>query len=511
MFKTAVTCGYMNVLPRVAISFLANVLKALGNFTAGILIARALGPETFGLFSFLLGSFAALNGVLDMGTSSAFFTFISKKKRSKFFFHLYFIWLSVQFITGVGLILWLAPANWIETMWLGTNRNLVAMAFGATFFQGQVWNLISNIGEAQRETAKVQALNISIVCFNLILILALIFIDGLEVPVIFALYICEFSFALVLSFKIFPIAYSANNETTKQILDRYRTFCSPLVISAWVIGILVFLDTWLLQNFGGAVEQAYYSLGFQYSAITLIATASVLRIFWKEISEAQENKDYVKIGKLYRITSVSLYFVGSVIAGLLIFWSSALIEIALDERYSDGAIAMSVMFLYPVHQSLSQLNYTMFYGLQKTKMLVTISLTTHIFGFLVAYFLLASGDAAIPGLGLGSLGLAIKMVCVQIIGANVMTYYLLKTFKWRLNSMYQITGLGTTICVGYLCYELSNLNYWGFISVYGRFLISIFSYCLLLLLLIYFAPKLFGFDKVRIKQIRDKLAALNFR
>ena len=52
--------------------------------------------------------------------------------------------------------------------------------------------------------------------------------------------------------------------------------------------IYIFTDRWLLQYYSGSVEQAYYSVAAQFAAIALIFTTSILRIFWKEISEAQE-------------------------------------------------------------------------------------------------------------------------------------------------------------------------------------------------------------------------------
>jgi O-antigen/teichoic acid export membrane protein len=53
----------------------------------------------------------------------------------------------------------------------------------------------------------------------------------------------------------------------------------------------IFLDRWLLQDFGGNLEQAFYGVGAQFSAVSLIATSAMLRVFWKEMAESHESGD----------------------------------------------------------------------------------------------------------------------------------------------------------------------------------------------------------------------------
>jgi len=61
-----------------SISF--NIIRGVFSFLAGLYIAKGLGPVEYGNFTFLLGSFIAIRQLIDLGTSSAFFTFISQKK-----------------------------------------------------------------------------------------------------------------------------------------------------------------------------------------------------------------------------------------------------------------------------------------------------------------------------------------------------------------------------------------------------------------------------------------------
>ena len=67
-----------------------NFFKSLLSFITGILLARLLGPEFYGNMAFLLGSFMGVLRLLNMGSSSAFFTFLSQKTRSRKFVLLFF-------------------------------------------------------------------------------------------------------------------------------------------------------------------------------------------------------------------------------------------------------------------------------------------------------------------------------------------------------------------------------------------------------------------------------------
>ena len=69
-----------NLGKRTAFSVLANVIRAAITLSTGVLIARWLGPESYGNMAFLLGVFVGVRQLLDMGSSAAFFTFLSQKR-----------------------------------------------------------------------------------------------------------------------------------------------------------------------------------------------------------------------------------------------------------------------------------------------------------------------------------------------------------------------------------------------------------------------------------------------
>ena len=65
---------------RFIITLITNIMRLGLAFSAGVIIARSLGPAQYGNFNFLLGRFTALIVLVDMASSNAFYTILSKDK-----------------------------------------------------------------------------------------------------------------------------------------------------------------------------------------------------------------------------------------------------------------------------------------------------------------------------------------------------------------------------------------------------------------------------------------------
>ena len=172
------------------------------------------------------------------------------------------------------------------------------------------------------------------------------------------------------------------------------------------------------------MQQAYYAVAAQFAAISLIATASVVKILWKEVAVANERGDDERVQRLYQRANRILFMSGVLISCFLIPWTREIITLVLGEEYTGGALVLAIMFIYPVHQTLGQINGTMFYALELTRPYVVIGMISMIISTITIYFLLAPANATMPGLGLASTGLALKMVVVQFIAVNFSMWWL---------------------------------------------------------------------------------------
>src|SRR4051812_3568071 len=151
-----------SITSRFAVTFFSNAFRGAIAFLTGVFVARGLGPEQFGDFNFLLGTFLAIRQLMDVGTSTAFYTFMSQRPRGPSFLKIYAAWIALQFAVPFVLVALLMPQQWIDLVWLGQHKDIVLLGFAATFMQQQAWQAVTQIGESRRLTHRVQAFNVSI-------------------------------------------------------------------------------------------------------------------------------------------------------------------------------------------------------------------------------------------------------------------------------------------------------------------------------------------------------------
>jgi O-antigen/teichoic acid export membrane protein len=433
----------------------SNLVRSALSFVTGILLARWLGPTSYGNMAFLLGTFIGLRQLLDMGSSSAFFTFLSQRSRSKRFVQSFYAWLGIQFIIPLCIIGVLFPTRWIQNIWHGEPRDLVLLAFAAAYMQLSVWPVIQQAGEAQRKTVWVQGVGVVIAAVHLLVVVLLLSLGRMGLYAVFTASAVEYLLAAVVAHKRMryaPADETGPGEVPEPVFKNFLHYCIPLIPYAGVSFANEFADRWLLQNYGGGVQQAFYAVGAQFASIALIATTASLRIFWKEIAEANHRGDHVRAGLLYKRVSRLLFLVGAVIAGFLIPWSGALLHKILGSAYVGGAMTLAIMFLYPVHQSMGQIGCTMLMATERVSYQVISGIVFMIAGIVVSYFVLAPRSAAIPGLGLASEGLAIKMLVMQFMQVNVIAYIISRIWRWPFDWVYQPVSLLGCLGLGWLAH-----------------------------------------------------------
>lgn len=483
-----------------------NFLRSLMSFTTGVLLARLLGPASYGNMAFLLGSFMGILSLLNMGSSSAFFTFMSQRTRSKRFVWSFFCWIAFQLLATLIVVGLLFPDEWVENIWLGQELSLVLLSFVAIFMQGTVWSVIQQAGESQKRTYWVQSIALAVTFIHLVAIVLLWLLGSLGLFAIFLAILIEYTLAAIIvhrKYKYSPDQLANETDNTEEnILKKYLNYCLPLIPYSWITFAYIFIDRWLLQYYNGSVEQAYYAIAAQFAAIALIFTTSIMQIFWKEISEAiaQGNDDRVR--QLYKKVSRLLFFISAVIAGYLMPISDVIIRNILGENYLGGALTLAIMFIYPIYQSMGQVGGTMLYASEKVSIQSIIGISFMIGSMIVTYWVLAPSDAFVPGLGLGSEGLALKMVTMQFIQVNFTAYIISRIWHWEFDWIHQPISLICCLGLGWTV----NFILSGFSDIFSWFIILLLSGCsyiLLVMLLVYMLPWLIDMTRKEIHSIAN--------
>lgn len=456
-------------------TLLVNITRVGLSLLAGIIIARGLGPAGYGNFNFLLVSFTSIITLLDMGTSSAFYTFLSQKKRSSKFYFYYLLWLGTQFVIALIVIAIIFPDSLRDKIWFGHPKKLIILAFLASFMMTKVWQTATQAGESIRATVIVQLYNIILAGFYLCTILAMVFLHSLTITNLFVIIAFQYLlFTFILAKRLKGNLTATEEVKLSNIIKEFKLYCIPLVIYGIVSFAYSFADVWLLQKFGGAVQQGFYSVGLRFSAICLIATTSMLKVFWKEIAEANEQGNKERLYELYTRISRTLCFVSAIGACFLIPFSKEILVLLLGSKYEAGWLCLAIMFLYPIHQSLGQIRGTYLLAMVQTRLYSKLGIIMMMVSIPVTYFVLGSSSGTIPGLGLGSVGLALKMVILNIISVNILGYFICKLSRWKFDFLYQFESIALLL--------IASFGSKGFLNWISHIL-NIFFHPLLLMIL----------------------------
>lgn len=501
-----------SVKSRFFVSIVANAFRAGLTFLAGILVARGLNPSGYGDLAFLLGSFVAIRALLDMGSSSAFYTFLSRHSRGRQFYLFYFSWLALQFVITLALVALIIPSSFFEKIWLGHSREIVVLAFIAAFVQQQVWQMVSQIGESARKTIRVQLLNIAVAITNLTIVWLLLLYGGMTVERMLLVIIGLYAVATVLSYRFLREQNASHIEeeiSYKQMLDEYLAYCKPLIGLAVAGFLYAFTDKWMLQKFGGAAQQGYFQIASQFAQVSLLATVSILNIFWKEIAEATARGDHGRVAVLYQKINCGLVMLSAIIAGLLLPWSKQIVAILLGPAYVEAWPVLAIMLLYPIHQSMGQIGAAMFWASGDTRKYVILSIAIMLVSLPLSYFAMApTSGMMIPGLGLGAIGMACYMVLSGIFAVNVQAWVIARNGGWKFDWLYQVIGIPLMLGLGYLAKMIVglvwNLDEVSWVSLITPVICTCFVYAISVLSVVWLFPWLIGMEKEELHGLLGK-------
>lgn len=498
---------------RIIVSIGSNALRALLSFATGVLIARALNPAGYGDMMFLLGSFVAVRSLMDLGSSSAFFTFLSQRARGRRFYLVYFSWLAIQFIATLAFLWLIIPSSLFERIWLGHERGIVLLAFIAIFMQQQVWQMVGQIGEAMRKTIKVQLLNLAVAVTYLSLIALASAYGWLTLERIFYLIIVQYAIAAIFSYRILRQDRAAPliaDNTLSEILRDYWNYCRPLVVLAVCSFAYDFADKWMLQKFGGAAQQGYFQIASQFAAVSILATASILNVFWKEIADAWENQNRARVEMLYRKVSRGLVMLGAIASGMLIPWAEQILKVLLGASYASAWPILAIMLLYPIHQSMGQVGGAMLFATGQTRKYTIVSVVVMLVSIPVSYLLLAPETQAwVPGLGMGALGMALKMVILGLVSVNIQAWVIARYGGWKFDWVFQAVGIPLMVGFGFLAKAGVGLGWEldasGITNLVAPFVLTLFVYTIGVALLLWQLPWLIGMQRSEIIEIIHKV------
>ncbi|MDP8263016.1 MAG: oligosaccharide flippase family protein [Candidatus Ancaeobacter aquaticus] len=489
----------------------ANIVTFGIGIISQAFVARGLGPSSYGSYSFLTNFFSQLTNFFNMGSSTAFYTKLSNSQKDYTLVLFYFRLVILVGISVIGFVICANITSIDSRIW--PNQSILYV-YLAAFFGLFAWvvQVINSMADAYGLTVSAEIAKIIQKLIGL-LFLSILFFTGKLSLVNYFLY--QYFIFLLLSILVVKIIYQSKcfpKNSWKISLDALRshvksfyTYCHPLFIYSSAALICVVMDRWMLEKFSGSVQQGFYGFSYQIGVVCFLFTSAMTPLLMREFSISFGKNDISKMAIFFRTYIPVLYSIAAFFSCFIVFQASKVIYILGGDKYKEALWVVTIMALYPIHQTYGQLSASVFYSSGQTQLFRNIGVIFLLIGMPVTYFLIAPNN--LGGLNMGAIGLAVKMVVIQFLVVNVQLFFNAKFLKisfWKY-FMHQIL---TLVCLLFFSY-LVTVSVEFFLGSSGKYIQSILIsgvvYTIIVFIIFYIYPPLFGLKRIDINKARNLL------
>ena len=476
---------------RYSIKLLASVVSGLIGIILVAIVPKALGPVSFGQFSYLQQFFAQIIAFLDAGTSTAFFTKLSARNGRKELILFYALFSGFLLFVLILLFVFADYFSYLESSLPNIPLQYIYLGLGFGYLSWLL-QIFIKISDAYALTVSVEIIKIIHKIFSLLLLLVLVNYYVLDLE----RYFYFNYFVLILFIGITSVLFVKKGIFTrgswslrldyKKLVKEFTKYTTPLFIFN-IVGIFVGLfDIWLLQKVSGSIETGFYGLAYSIAAMCFLFTGAMTPIITREFSKSFAENDIDKIRSLFQRYIPMLYAIAAYFGVFIAFQSENLLYIFTDDKFKEAYFALVIMAFYPLHQTYGQLSASLFFASENTRQYKNIGIIVSFIGLLFSLVLVYI-------LELGAVGFAWKMVLVQIISVNIQVFYNTKYLKISFlpfvkHQIYTIVFFSMFAFLSYLVSNNLESHLWSF-------LISGAMYSILVIVGIFYFPQVMALKK----------------
>ncbi|HAZ03486.1 MAG: hypothetical protein A2W90_16655 [Bacteroidetes bacterium GWF2_42_66] len=491
---------------RYAAKLSTNLVGLVIGLITTAIIPRGLGPKVYGDFSFLTNFFSQLIPFFTFNTSIGFYTKLSQRQEE---FGLIKFFGRISLFAFVFLFLFILLTQLVDfSNYLWPEQELKFL-FMAAFFTvlTSLADTLAQISDARGITISTEIAKIIQKSVGLLLILALYITKQLNLINFFyynyiILLILITTFVVIINrsgFSLFQNWHLGIDQVKKYFREFY-IYSRPLFVYG-LVGVFVGLfDRWLLQKYGGSVQQGFFGLALKVGVLCFIFTGAMTSLITREFSIAYNRKDLQEMSRLFRRYIPLIYSIAAFISCFIAINAKEITFIVGGSQFSNAVLPMTIMAFYPIHQTYGQLSGSVFYASGQTKLYSNIGFILKILGLPLVYFAVA--PSAFFGLNAGATGLAVVYVVLQFIGVNVQLFFNSKFLKLNFLKYFahQLICVGVFVILAFstklFIDELNIVSSNGIIT----FFLSGILYSFLAITFIFIFPEIVGLQRVDIKK-----------
>jgi len=215
-------------------------------------------------------------------------------------------------------------------------------------------------------------------------------------------------------------------------------------------------------------------------------------VFWTEVAAAHGAGNHQRAGRLYHSTSRALYFVAAWVSCLLLPYSREILSLTVGRNYAGATVSFALMLLYPIHQSLGRINASFLQAVGDTRAYSNIGVAVLAISLPVSYVLMVPRTAPIPGLGLGAIGLTLKLIVVNVLSVNLLSHRIARRMTIAFDWWFQVVTIAALLAVAFGCRTLAFALLGGSAARVPGMAAAAVAYAAVTAALIYASPVLVG-------------------
>jgi len=405
--------------------FTNNLIGLINGGVSAVIVPKSLGPAGYGDFNFLRDSFEGMVNTIDLNSSNAHFVYTSRLSDSRRvnLFQFY-----ITMLVGV-LLITLVTALYVtgKTGLFWPGQETAYIYAGAVFcYLSYLATNLTNLSDSKGLTVVTERYRRVFSLAAMAVLIALFLVSWLDLRAYFiyvmamqALMTVTFAFILRRSGAFDFRLRKMTLDELKEVSGHFYRYSAPLVVVLFVGFAINYFDRWFLQLIGGSVTQGYYSLSLRLATVSILFTSAMTPIFMQTVAKAHAQGESAKISAIFRKIGV-FYFTAAFISIFFSFHSREVVELIGGAAYSGAVVPMTVMMLYPIHQTYGRFCGAVLLSTERTDLYRNITVFTSLAGVPLSFILLA--PESYFGLDLGATGLALKTVAVQALSVNLMLF-----------------------------------------------------------------------------------------
>ena len=403
---------------RIIFKIISTGLLFLMSIVIGILVPRAIGPASYGDFSYIVATYAFLFHFFIITTRVAYIYFLSSGKHIIEDINTFYM-LFLTIISVLVIFVWFISVNsefGIQYLWNGLEDQQLLFLGLILIILSTFQSILIQYSDSTSQTVRAEKLKLISRFLLVLAVVTSILFGALNAPLFFILSIANVTLFLLLYTKYINFKFSELNiKKIKNIYDDFYIYLKPLIIFSLITTIYAYLGKYVLQSSSGSVEQGYFNFALQLALIPVTFISSLMAIYTSEMTKKFKENDIESVRNIFLSNIFKTYAIHAFICFFMMIYAKEIILITVGESFIEATGALQVLSIFSLLHTFGMLGGNLFFSSGRNKEYSIINSIPMILGiFCMAYFLFYGS--------LNSMRLAILMLIIYTIRVAIQLY-----------------------------------------------------------------------------------------